>query len=232
MDRKQLESTFDGQAATYDQQWSKLASFRDGMHLLLTVVFSELPDDARMLCVGTGTGAEIHALAERFPGWRFVAVEPSAGMVAAARQRAQAHGYAARCIFHTGYLDTLPDSGAFDCASALMVSQFILDRTERTGFFADIARRLRPDGILASADLAADVRAPGYSELLAVWMRTLAAADLSPERMAQMREAYDRDVAILPPQDLEALIASAGFEPPTRFFQAGLIHAFYARRAA
>lgn len=230
MDRSQLESTFDRQAATYDQQWAKLAAFRDGIHLLLTSLFSAQPGDARMLCVGAGTGAEIHHLAARFPAWTFVAVEPSAGMVSAGQRRAEQHGYADRCTFHNGYLDSLPDSGSFDCATCLLVSQFILDARERSRFFGAIADRLKPGGILASSDLASDVKSETYQSLLEVWLRTMAASDVPPERIHQMREAYDRDVSILPAQDVEAIIASGGFEPPVQFFQAGLIHAWYSRR--
>lgn len=230
MDRQQLESTFNQQAATYDQQWAKLAPFRDGIHLLLTSFFSTLAANARMLCIGAGTGAEIHYFADRFPGWTFVAVEPSQGMVAAATQRAKEHGYADRCIFHTGYLETLPDSGSFDCATSLLVSQFILNENERTAFFSQIAARLHPGGILASSDLAADVNATAFADLLEVWLRTMAASDVSPERVLQMREAYARDVAILPPKRLQGIIASAGFTEPAQFYQAGLIHAFYCRR--
>lgn len=230
MNRQQLESTFTHQAATYDQQWAKLAPFRDGMHLLLASLFGTLPRDARMLCIGAGTGAEIHAFADRFPQWTFVAVEPSAGMVAAATRRAQTHGYAGRCVFHTGYLETLPESGPFDAATALLVSQFILDEGERTAFFAGIAGRLKPGGLLASSDLASDVNSAAYGDLLDVWLRTMAASDVPPERVQQMRDAYARDVAILPAARIQALIASAGFTPPLQFYQAGLIHGFYGRR--
>jgi tRNA (cmo5U34)-methyltransferase len=230
MDRHQLESTFDGQAATYDQQWAKLAAFRDGVLLLIASLYRALPRNARMLCIGAGTGAEIHFLAERFPDWTFVAVEPSTGMVDAAMQRAETHGYAARCSFHTGYVETLPDSGPFDCASALLVSQFILDEGDRTAFFAGIANRLKPGGLLASSDLASDVSSSTYEDLLEVWLRTMAASDLPPDRLRQMREVYARDVAILPPNRLQTLIAAAGFTTPVQFYQAGLIHAFYCRR--
>lgn len=230
MDRTQLEATFDQQAAAYDQQWAKLAAFRDGIHLLMASIFSGLPQDARMLCVGAGTGAEIHFFAERFPAWTFVAVEPSAGMVEAARSRAQRHGYLDRCSFHNGYLESLTDAAPFDGATSLLVSQFLLDVRERTEFFRAIAARLRPGGVLASSDLASDRAAPQYASLLDVWLRTLAASDLMPERAQQMRAAYDRDVAILPAPRVEAIIASAGFQAPVQFFQAGLIHAWYARR--
>lgn len=230
MNRNQLESTFDQQAGTYDQQWAKLAPFRDGIHLLMASIFSRLPKDARMLCVGAGTGAEIHFLAERFPTWTFVAVEPSSGMVEVAKSRAERHGFANRCTFHAGYLESLPAGEPFDCAASLLVSQFLLDPREREDFFRVIAGRLKPGGILATSDLASDTEAPYYSSLLEVWLRTMTAADLSPERVQQMRAAYSRDVAILPIRSVEAIIASAGFDVPVQFYQAGLIHAWYCQR--
>jgi tRNA (cmo5U34)-methyltransferase len=230
MDRKQLESTFDGQAATYDQQWERLAPFRDGLHLLLTSLFSALPSNARMLCVGAGTGAEIHYFAEKFPDWTFVAVEPSPGMVTAATRRAVANGYADRCTFHTGYLETLRVSERFDCATALLVSQFILNEGERIRFFSEIADRLVPGGLLASSDLASDVSSATYANLLELWLRTMSAADVPPERVQHAREAYARDVAILPAARIQSLISAAGFTMPVQFYQAGLIHAFYCRR--
>jgi tRNA (cmo5U34)-methyltransferase len=230
MNRNQLESTFDQQAGTYDQQWEKLAPFRDGIHLLMASIFSRLPKDARMLCVGAGTGAEIHFLAERFPAWTFVAVEPSAGMVDVAKSRAEQYGFSDRCIFHTGYLESLPAGEKFDCAASLLVSQFLLDLREREDFFRVIAGQLKPGGILATSDLASDTEVAHYTSLLEVWLRTMTAADLSPERVQQMRATYSRDVAILPPRSVETIIASAGFEAPVQFYQVGLIHAWYCQR--
>ncbi|EPH2240227.1 class I SAM-dependent methyltransferase [Pseudomonas aeruginosa] len=230
MEPAQLEATFDQQSANYDQQWAKLAAFREGIHLLLGSLFARLPERARMLCVGAGTGAEIQALATRFPAWTFTAVEPSAGMVAVAQRRAQDYGYTDRCTFHTGYLDTLPSSAPFDCASSLLVSQFILNEEVRTGFFRAIASRLQVGGILVSSDLASETSSEEYKSLLTVWLRTMAAADVSPERVLQMQDAYAKDVAILAPQKVATMIAAAGFGVPVQFYQAGLIHAWYTHR--
>lgn len=231
MDKAQLEATFDQQSSTYDQQWLKLSAFRDGMHLLVASLFGSFPQRAHVLCVGAGTGAEIHYLAERFPGWEFVAVEPSSGMATAGRARAEQFGYGSRCTFHNGYLDSLPDERQFDGATCFLVSQFILDTNERVKFFRQIADRLKAGGVLASSDLAADTSSVGYDSLLDVWLRTMAAAELPPQRVQQMRDAYARDVSILPPRDVEALIGAGGFEPPVRFYQAGLIHGWYAKRS-
>lgn len=62
-------------------------------------------------------------------------------------------------------------------------------------------------------------------------MRTMAGADLSPERIEQMRAAYDSDVAILPQETVGQIIASGGFDVPTLFYQCGLIHAWFTRAA-
>ena len=230
MDRQQLEATFDQQASSYDQKWSRLAAFRDSLHLLIGSSFAALPTSARLLCVGAGTGAEILYLAGRFPGWTFTAVEPSAGMLGECRRQAEQAGIAARCTFHAGYLDSLPDAEPFDAATCLLVSQFILDRRARSDFFGSIARRLRPDGILASSDLSADVNSAAYAGLLEVWLRTIAGAGISAEGLEQMCAAYRRDVDVLPAQDVETIIAAGGFAAPVPFFQAGLIRAWYARR--
>jgi len=64
-------------AAAFDTQVAKLAPMRDALHFLMRMVLSELPDDARILCVGAGTGAELIALAQAFPHWRFTALDPA-----------------------------------------------------------------------------------------------------------------------------------------------------------
>lgn len=232
MNPEQLQATFDQQAPSYDQKWSRLAPFRDAVHLLIGSALADLPANARVLCVGAGTGAEIVYLAGRFPGWTFTAVEPSAGMLEAFRRRADESGIAARCAFHEGYLETLPPAEPFDAATCLLVSQFILDMQARARFFGAIAGRLRPGGLLASSDLSGDVESQSHASLLEVWLRTISGPDATAEAVEQMCAAYRRDVAVLPARRIEDLLLAGGFESPVQFFQAGLIHAWYSKRAA
>ena len=46
-----------------------------------------------------------------------------------------------------------------------------------------------------------------------------------------MEAAWEKDVAILPAADVAKIIAEGGFESPAQFYQAGLIHAWFARRS-
>jgi tRNA (cmo5U34)-methyltransferase len=231
MDNQQLKEIFDQQAAGYDKQWAKMAPIRDLLHFLVEAVFAELPCEARILCVGAGTGQELAHLAGKFPGWRFTVVEPSGVMLDICRKRAEQQGFASRCSFHEGYVDSLPLEEVHDAATCFLVSQFILEREARSAFFHAIAARLLPGGILASSDLASDTDSPAYEALLEVWFRLMATAGASSDGLARMRTAYQKDVAILPADNVAGLIAAGGFEAPVQFFQAGLIHGWYASRA-
>lgn len=234
MQKEEITALFDQQAATYDRKWSELAPINGALHLLAGAVLAQLPAEARILCVGAGTGAEIIALAKRFPGWHFTAVEPSAAMLDVFHRRAEEQGIAARCHFHPGYLESLPksESGAFDAATAFLVSQFILDRHERVRFFGAIAERLRSDGILIASDLAGDLSTAEGESQLNVWLALMKGGGVAAEEVARMREAYTRDVAVLAAQEVREIILRAGFESPVPFFQAGMIHAWYARRGS
>jgi tRNA (cmo5U34)-methyltransferase len=231
MHQDEIKAIFDQQAAGYDAQWAKTAPIKNCLYFLLDSLFTGLPADARILCVGAGTGTELSYLAHRNPSWRFTAVEPSGPMLEVCRQRAEEEGFASRCHFHEGYLDSLSGGEPHDAATCFLVSQFILDPQARSAFFGEIARRLKPGGLLASSDLASDVRSPEYEVLLRAWMRMMAASDISPEGIERMRKAYANDVGVLPPARIAAIIEAGGFELPVPFFQAGLIHGWLSRRA-
>ena len=217
-------------ASVYDAQFARLAPQRDALHLFIRLVLCELPADANILCVGAGTGAEIVALAQAFPLWRFTAVEPAPPMLAVCRQRAEDCGITARCTFHEGYLDTLPASDPFHAATSLLVSHFLVQQEERREFFRQIAARLHPGGLLVSADITSDQSSPAYQSLLEVWLRMLRYTDMPDAQVGQMPAVLGRDVAVLPAEQVASLIASAGFDAPVLFFQTLLIHAWYAKR--
>lgn len=231
MRQDEIKALFDQQAASYDTQWAKTAPIRNCLHLLLGSMFAELPEDANILCVGVGTGDELIYLASRNPGWVFTAVEPSGPMLEICKQRAQQEGVASRCVFYEGYLGSLPASEKYDAATCFLVSQFILEESERSKFFSEIAERLKPNGTLASSDLASDVASPEYDVLLHAWMNMMSAADIAPEAVERMRKAYSNDVGVLPPARVMSIIEAGGFELPVQFFQAGLIHAWLSKRA-
>lgn len=232
MQSDEIKAIFDQQAASYDERWAKTAPIRDALHFLLEAISVNLPADARILCVGAGTGEEIDYLAKRYLGWTFTAVEPSGAMLDVCKNKAERGGFADRCHFHEGYLESLPAQKAFDAATCFLVSQFILDKGARIAFFSGIATRLKPSGLLASSDLASDTSSKEYEALLETWINMMVSAGIPAAGLEQMRAAYAKDVAILPPPQVASIIKAGGFDDPVLFYQMGLIHAWFSKRAA
>ncbi len=254
MNQDEITAIFEKQADGYDRQWEAMAPIRGALQRVAEVTLGGLPVDARILSVGTGTGAELAHLAERFPQWRFTAVEPATAMYERCRERSEREGFADRCTFHNGYLETLPDptgpeqadpeqaspeqaarerggtGGRFDAAVCFLVSQFLVDREARIRFFAEIAGRLVPGGVLLSSDLAAPADEIGFETLLRTWMTIMAGETPTEERLEGARTAYTRDVAVLPPPEVASIIGAAGFAPVTQVFQAGMLHAWVSIR--
>lgn len=232
MQNQESATVFDKQRAfTYDTRAAKVAPFRDALHLLIRLTLSELPANARILCVGVGTGLELIYLAQEFPQWQFTAVEPATAMLDTCRQKAEVAEVGARCTWHEGYLDSLPASASFDAATCLLVSHFFMQREERRKFFSQIAARLHPQGYLVSADLAADMSTSAYRNLREILTRMLKYAGYPDEDVEQFLAAHGQDAAVLPADEVEAIIASSGFDAPVLFLQTLFIHAWYARRA-
>jgi len=231
MPQQDTSVRFDEQnAASYDDRFAPIAAIRDALHLQIRAILSPLPANANILCVGAGTGAELLPLATHFPGWRFTAVEPSAPMMALCRRRATEHGFADRCLFHPGYLASLPASEPFHAATSLLVSHFITDPAARLDYFRQIAARLHPQGWLVSADLSGDQTTAEPARLQDVWFRLMKFTGQTDEKRAATIAAWRKDVAFLSLPQLEALISTAGFEPPTLFHQALLIRAWFTQR--
>jgi tRNA (cmo5U34)-methyltransferase len=218
-------------ADLYDARMVPIAPIFDALHLLVRIAFADLRPDARILCVGVGTGAELLALAKAFPGWSFTAVEPSAPMLDKCILKARELGISARCTFHQGYIDSLVNPEPFDAATSFLVSHFITDRSARVGFFQQIATRLKPGGYLASADNSADMDSVEFENLTPFWKKMMVHTGGEKTAVENFADAFRKHVAVLPPVEVAGIIEDGGFDPPTLVFQSLLIHAWIAKRA-
>ena len=225
-----ISAAFDAaRAEAYDSQFAAMAPIKDAAHLLIHMQFAGLPADARILMAGAGTGAEARYLAARHPGWRFTLVDPAAPMLAVARRHAEAEGFAARCTFLADYVAGTPLE-AHDAATSLLVSHFLTETDARQAFFADIAARLKPGGLLFNLDLCADPEAPTFQETLDLWLGLLRESGVPEEMRANWVSSFGRIFGVHGPSALEALIEAAGFTPPAPVFQAAMMRGWTAAR--
>jgi tRNA (cmo5U34)-methyltransferase len=117
-------------ARSYDAGLTKIAPVLDALAFLTSTVLSDLRSDARILCVGVGTGTELIALARVFPRWRFTAIDPSAAMLDICRSKTQEQGIGSRCEFHEGYVHSLPHTEPFDGATSILQYQGTIRRAQ------------------------------------------------------------------------------------------------------
>ena len=218
-------------AKNYDESQAPSAPLFDALRFFTRLVMADLPAEARVLCVGVGTGSELIDLAQANPGWRFVAVDPAQAMLDVCRARVAELGLAQRCTFHEGKLDSLPACEPFDGATCFMVSHGISERAARIGFFREIAERLKPGAILVSSDLASDITTSNYQALLATWIKMMQHSQVSPEDIEKFVSGYGPNNVVLPPRAVEAILEAGGFKAPVLFFQGLLIHGWHSRRA-
>lgn len=216
-------------ADAYDRRNSALAPVSDGLHFLLRLVLADLPADARILCVGVGTGAEILSLAKANPGWSFVGVDPSEDMLAVGRHRLEQAGVLDRCRLVHGYVDDAPRDG-FDAVVSLLVAHFI-KREDRLAFYSAIHDRLKPGGYFASAEISGDLDAPDFPDVLEDWKRIQVLMGATPESLAKLADTLRNALSVLSSAETEALWRAAGFPQPVPFFQAFMIRGWHAQRA-
>lgn len=217
-------------AKAYDTQFSALSGVQACIHLLTDAYLSPLPEEARILIAGAGTGAEARYLAPRHPGWRFTLVDPSGPMLAIARRHAEAEGFAERCSFHEAYVSDTPVE-VHDGATSLLVSHFLTDASARQSYFADIAARLKPGARFINVDLSTDDHAPTFAGVMGLWMDIFRLGGQTEESRANYLKAYGKQFAAHGPEQVAQMIEAGGFTPPAPVFQAALIRGWTATRA-
>lgn len=222
-------SFFDqGVADAYDRRNNALTPISNNLHFLLRLILAELPVDARVLCVGVGTGAEILSLATAYPGWFFVGVDPSAEMLAVGRRRLEQAGVMHRCELVQGYVEDAPHE-AFDAVVSLLVAHFIKGE-RRPAFYAAVYDRLKSGGRFASAEISGDLDSPEFPAMLEDWKKVQTLMGATPQSLANLGGMMREALGVLPPAETEALWRAAGFVTPIAFFQAFMIRGWHAVR--
>jgi tRNA (cmo5U34)-methyltransferase len=219
---------FTAGAGDYERRIRTLVPGYETLHELSAAVLRALlPDVARVLCVGAGTGEEIARLAGAGPRWHLTGVDPSADMLAQARARLQQAGVLGHVELVTGHAETLPAALPYDAATLILVLHFLQDDAARAALLGAIGQRLKPGAPLLLASL---YRQGDAAAVLNAWKSLQVLGGLPreavEERMAP-RLAEARPVA---DDELEALLADAGFGAPTRYFQGLMMAAWVAVR--
>lgn len=218
-------------AATYDARIVTTVPGRSLLHALLgPVLQSALPPDASaeqsVLAAGAGTGTELTALAQHHPHWRFTAVDPSDAMLALARERAEAAGFADRLSCHAVPMADYAATAPHDAAISLLVAQFLPDTGDKQRYFQALHDALKPGAPLVFADWSG-----ADNERLrlayAAWLQTTGKGETEAQSIVRHVNASFHSVS---EPRLSDILGAAGFVPPVPFFQALDYRGFLTRR--
>lgn len=221
-------------ARRYDDTIRRVIPGYDALHSMTGVLLRDaIGDDGRILVVGAGTGAELLALGEMGPQWRFTACDPAPDMLAVARERLAGHPVEARAALHACIADDLPaGESAFDAATCLLVMHFLPDDGSKLALLKSIAARLKPGAPLILADMHEDPASERWQRILRAWAGWQKTNGIDPVMVERGLEHVRRSVHFVPRARLEALFDEAGFEPSMDFWHAFQFGAFLTRRKA
>ena len=138
---------FDGIAHRYDPL-NKLMTFGlDRLWRKKTVKALELPDNAKVLDLATGTADVALLVARRHPDAEVIGLDPSAKMLEVGQEKVAAAGLTGRVKLELGEAERLPyESSSFD---GVTIAFGIRNVADRPAALREIARVLKFDGRLA-----------------------------------------------------------------------------------
>jgi tRNA (cmo5U34)-methyltransferase len=185
----------------------------DLQRMAMLLLAEHAPAAADILVVGAGGGLELKAFAAAQPDWRFVGIDPSAGMLDLARRVLGPLG--ARVDLRQGFVDRAPP-GPFDGATCLLTLHF-LQREERLHTLREIRRRLKPGAplVVAHHSVPNDDEATAWLTRSAVFARgpgaDFAEARISAAKMAEY-------LPLLSAEEETAVQREAGFSDVALFY--------------
>lgn len=215
---------------SYDDRNRRLSPIMDALHFTIELSLKDIKQDAKILCVGAGTGAEVLYLAERFPNWQFTCIEPSESMMNIMREKFAAKGLLERCKLHLGYIDSFQSSEKYDGALSILVSHFIVKIDDRVSYYKAIKSMLNNDAPLINADISADVLAENWPTQFAIWLNLYKKAGASLEDVEKMfLSQIGKGIIVETNEAIEQLLLNCGFRMPTKIFQTLLINSWISK---
>lgn len=189
----------------------------EALHRMTGLLLAErVPGNARVLVLGAGGGSELNALAQAYPGWTFVGVDPSAEMLRLAAHTAAAHRDRIELV--EGYIDDAP-AGPFDAAVCLLTLHFLV-ASERERTVREIHARLRP----GAPFVAAHASFPQGADEREIWLDRYTAYPIAsgadPEQVQKARAAVATSLNSFSPEQDEAILQAGGFSNVSLFYAA------------
>lgn len=225
------DTAFDAKRAQgYDDRIDAMIPGYTPMQQLTEVYLgAEMPNEARLLIVGAGTGTEVIECGSRHAGWTITAVEPSPEMSAQGQAKVKAAGLDARVEWQTAALDQIEEGDLYDGATLLLVLHF-LDEEAKLNLLCEISDRLKPGAPFALSTFVGD---PANTRTKKIYDLAKAFALAKGLPAAEVAEKFDltrKDIFLEPEEKIKMHLRDAGFIDVQRIGQGLAMHLWVARK--
>ncbi len=187
-------------------------------------------EGASVLVAGCGTGAELLEACAQRPDWELTAVDPSAAMLEASRQRLDRTGGSRGIRWQQSTVEELALEASFDGALSVLVLQSLADDGSKLAFLTSLARALKPGAQLVLVDLMQPERSPLQGQVEQAWQLFQRASGL--QGATEALDALSPRLHPIGLSRLSALVEAAGFSDPAPIFQALDFQGFLLQRRA
>ena len=203
----------------------------ESLHQMVNHLLSSLlPVDAHILVVGAGTGMDIITCGTDNPQWTFTAVEPSDAMFATCQKNIAASSLKDRVQMHCGYVDSLSKDLKFDAATAILVSHFIQDESEKFRFFSKIATFLQNKAPFVVADLLGNQDGEEFQLLMKSWRHLFSSLEVTQKDVEEAFDHIQKDISFVPEHRYQKLLEESGFGHIISFYRAYLFGGWICRK--
>ena len=182
------------------------------------------PPGAAVLVAGCGSGAELLEAKKQRPDWHLTAVDPSAAMLAIAREKLGTTGEEAGpdpappIQWIQGTVEELALEAAFDGAMAVLVLQGLRDDGSKLRFLTSLARTLRPGAQVVLVDQMQPERTGMEQQLVAarrIFQGSKTRSSTETGTLHPLGEEHPISLA-----RLTGLLEASGFSDPAPVFRA------------
>ena len=222
-------------ANQYDLDIRKAIPGYEALHNMTQALLQlSLPKAARLLVVGSGTGMESINFCTKNPQWLITGVDPSAEMMAIAREQLRQNNLLAKVDLHTGYVSDLPKTSLMDAATLILVMHFVPDDGSKLALLKAIAKRLKPNAEFILADLHGNESTPYFDKLRQAWQH-LYFSQLDQDALVEAKSKFSASITssihFVPETRIIELLKLAGFTEITKFYNAFLFGGWTAKFA-
>ena len=158
-------------------------------------------------------------------------VDPSGQMLEIAQRRVAEAGVADGVTFQLGYAEDVAATPLYDAATLINVLHFVPDDGSKAALLGDIARRMKPGGVLVFFDLHGGAGPEEHERYLSAWRRYWTIRGMTGDEKRRFDARIREGIHFAPASRVVELARKAGLVEPRRFQQSLLYGGWTFRRA-